>query len=102
MSDDGAPKSAYELAMQRLRKKDRDAGVEERLLTSEQRAEIADVRRVYDARLAEREILYQSERRRAETPEALEQLEENYRRDRDRLTGERDAKVEKIRSSSRP
>lgn len=102
MSDDGAPKSAYELAMQRLRKKDRDAGVEERLLTSEQRAEIADVRRVYDARLAEREILYQSERRRAETPEALEQLEENYRRDRERLTGERDAKVEKIRSSSRP
>lgn len=102
MSDDGAPKSAYELAMQRLRKKDRDAGVEERLLTSEQRAEIADVRRVYDARLAEREILYQSERRRAETPEVLEQLEENYRRDRERLTGERDAKVEKIRSSSRP
>jgi hypothetical protein len=102
MSDDGAPKSAYELAMQRLRKKDRDAGVEERLLTSEQRAEIADVRRVYDARLAEREILYQSERRRAEAPEALEQLEENYRRDRERLAGERDAKVEKIRSSSRP
>lgn len=102
MSDDGAPKSAYELAMQRLRKKDRDAGVEERLLSSEQRAEIADVRRVYDARLAEREILYQSERRRAETPEALEQLEQNYRRDRERLARERDAKVETIRSSSRP
>lgn len=102
MSDDGAPKSAYELAMARLRQKDRDAGIEERLLTGEQRAEIADIRRVYDARLAEREILHQSEIRRAETPEALEALEENYRRDRDRLTSERDAKVDKVRSSSRP
>jgi hypothetical protein len=102
MSDDGAPKSAYELAMERLRKKDRDAGIEERLLSEEQRAEIADVRRVYDARLAEREILHQSEKRRAETPEALEELEQNYRRDRERLTAERDAKVDKIRSSSRP
>lgn len=102
MSDDGAPKSAYELAMARLRQRDRDAGVEERLLTEEQRAEIADIRRVYDARLAEREILHQSERRRAATPEALEELEENYRRDRERLASERDSKVEKVRSSSRP
>jgi hypothetical protein len=103
MSDDGAaPKSAYELAMERLRKKDRDAGVEERLLSEEERAEIADIRRVYDARLAEREILHQSERRRAETPEALEELEQNYRRDRERIASERDAKIEKVRSSSRP
>jgi hypothetical protein len=102
MSDDGAPKSAYELAMQRLRKKDRDAGIEERLLTEEQRAEIADVRRVYDARLAEREILHQSESRRAETAEALQELEQNYKRDRERIAAERDAKIEKVRSSSRP
>lgn len=102
MSDDGAPKSAYELAMERLRRQDRESGVEERLLSDDQRAEIADVRRVYDARLAEREILHQSERRRAETPEALEELEEHYRRDRARIGAERDAKVEKIRSSSRP
>lgn len=102
MSDDGAPKSAYELAMERLRRKDKDAGVEERLLSEEQRAEIADIRRLYDARLAEREILHQSERRRAQTPEALEQLEENYRHDRERIASERDSKVDKVRSSSRP
>jgi len=102
MSDDEAPKSAYELAMERLRKQDRDAGVEERLLSEEQRAEIAAVRRSYDAKLAEREILHQSERRKAQTPEELEQLEDNYRRDRERISGDRDARVEKIRSSSRP
>jgi hypothetical protein len=102
MSDEEAPKSAYELAMERLRKKDRDAGVEERPLDDAQRAEIAEVRRLHDARLAEREILYQSDRRRAETPEALEELDENYRRDRERNASERDAKIAKIRSSSRP
>ncbi len=102
MSKDEAPKSAYELAMQRLRKKDRDAGIPERQLSEEQRAEIADVRRTYDAKLAEREILHQAERRKAPTPEELEQLEANYRRDRERVGSERDARIETIRSSSRP
>ena len=35
MPTDG-PKSAYELAMERLRQKDREAGVEERPLTDQQ------------------------------------------------------------------
>src|SRR5690349_24615093 len=34
---DGAPKSAYELAMERLKKKDADAGVSERSLSEEQK-----------------------------------------------------------------
>ena len=41
------PKSAYELAMERLRQKDREAGVEERPLTDQQKAAIAQARRVY-------------------------------------------------------
>ncbi|HET7292856.1 MAG TPA: hypothetical protein VFM88_10555 [Vicinamibacteria bacterium] len=98
MSEDDAPKSAYELAMERLRKRDRDQGIEERPLSEEQRARIADVRRVLDAKLAEREILYQSDRRRARTPDELEKLEEDYKRDRERLVSEREAKVEKIRA----
>ena len=57
---DEAPKSAYELAMERLRKKDKEEGVSERPLTDEQREAIAEARRVAEARLAEREILYQS------------------------------------------
>jgi rRNA maturation endonuclease Nob1 len=97
MSDDGAPKSAYELAMARLRQKDREAGVEEKPVSEEQKAEIAEVRRTYEARLAEREILHQGKRIRARDPEELEKLEEEYRRDRERLASERDRKVEEAR-----
>ncbi len=46
MSSD-APKRADELAMERLRPKEREAGVEERPLTDAQKAAIAEARRVY-------------------------------------------------------
>jgi hypothetical protein len=97
MSDEEAPKSAYEIAMERLRKKDLAAGVEERSLSDEQRAAIADVRRVYDAKLAEREILHQAALRKTDEPEARAALEEEYRRDRERTSSERDRKLEQIR-----
>ncbi len=97
MSDEEAPKSAYELALERLRRKDREEGVEERPLTDEQRARIADVRRVYDARLAEREILHQGELRKVRELEERDKLEEQYRRERERLAGERDRKIEELR-----
>lgn len=97
MAEDDAPKSAYELILERLRKKDHEEGVEERPLGEEQKARIADIRRVYEAKLAEREILHQSARRRAADPEALEQLEEEYRRDRERIGSERDRKIEQAR-----
>ena len=98
MSDDDAPKTAYEIALERLRRKDREEGVEERPLTEDQRARIADLRKVYEARLAEREILYQSARRKARDLEELDRLEEEYRRDRERIAGERDRKVDEARS----
>jgi hypothetical protein len=96
--DDDAPKSAYELAMARLKKKDKDEGVVERPLTEEQRAAIAEARKVGEARLAEREIMYRSQRARAADPAALEKLEEEYRRDRERITYDRDKKLEEIRA----
>ena len=40
MATDEAPKSAYEIAMERLRKKDKDAGVAEREVTEAQKAEL--------------------------------------------------------------
>ena len=95
---DGAPKSSYELAMERLRAKDKEQGVEERALTDEQKAEIADIKRTYEARLAEREILHKSERAKARDADGLAQLEEEYHRDRDRLNGERERKLESVRS----
>ena len=43
MSDDG-PKSAFELAMERLRQKDTEARIDDRPLTDEQKAAIAEGR----------------------------------------------------------
>ena len=97
MSEDDAPKSAYEIILERLKKKDREDGVEERPLTGEQKDRIAEVRRVYEARLAEREILHQSSRRTATDLEALDKLEEEYRRDRERIVSERDRKIDEAR-----
>ena len=46
-------KSAYELAMERLSKSDPSAG---KPLTAEQKARLAEIDRVYQGKLAEREI----------------------------------------------
>ena len=97
MSEDDAPKSAYELAMERLRKKDAESGVESTPLTDSQRAAIAEARNFYEAKAAEVEVLHHSALRRAADPDARALLEENYRRDRERLNSERDAKIERIR-----
>lgn len=97
MSDDEAPKSAYELAMERLKQKDREEGIEERPLTDEQRAEIAEARNQYEARVAEREILHRDALLRARDAEHLETLEQQYRRDRERFASDRDSKIRKIR-----
>lgn len=94
---DGAPKSAYELAMERLKKKDADAGVSERSLTEEQKNEIADVRKTFAAKLAQEEILFKSKTQGLLDPESRRELEEHYRRDVERLNHERDRKIEKIR-----
>ena len=98
MSEDEAPKTAYEIILERLKKKDRDEGVEQRPVTGEQRARIAELRQVYEARLAEREILYESSRRKAADLEALDKIEEEYRRDRERIASERDRKIEEVRA----
>lgn len=97
MSEDDAPKSAYELAMERLRKQDAESGAEIRPLTDEQRTAIAEVRNFYEAKAAEVEVLHQSEIRRVAEPDARALLEEQYRRDRERLNSERDSKIERIR-----
>jgi hypothetical protein len=97
MADDSAPKSAYELAMERLKKKDADAGVERTPVTDAQKAAIAEIRNFYEAKLAEIEVLHQGKMRNSVDPEARAVAEQEYRRDRERLSNERDAKVEKAR-----
>jgi hypothetical protein len=94
-------KSAYELAMEKLRRQDADRGETFEQLTDAQREEIADVRKVYGARLAEREILYQADRRAALAkgdPEAIQAVEEAYRRDRSRIEEDREAKIRAVKS----
>ncbi len=97
MSDD-APKSAFDLAMQRLRQKDREAGIVEQQLTDEQRAKIAEIRAFYEARLAELEILSRPSAADAEDDEALDALEDKYRSERERLQQERDKRIAEARA----
>jgi len=94
---DDAPKSALELAMERLKKQDAEQGVSDRSLTGDQKTEIAEVRKMYGAKLAQEEILFKSKTQGYVEPEARRVLEENYRRDVERITHERDRKIEKIR-----
>jgi hypothetical protein len=94
------PKSAYELAMERLRKKDAEAGIVEQKLTDEQKAAIAEARSVYEARVAERQILHRDKRLTTFDPAAIEKMEEEYRRDMERFAADRDAKIRRIREAA--
>ena len=95
MAGDTGPKSAYELAMARLRKQDADAGVERAPVTDAQKAAIAEIRNFYESKIAELEVLHQGRMRSSVDPDERATMDEQYRRDRERLTGERDAKIEK-------
>jgi imidazolonepropionase-like amidohydrolase len=107
MADDDV-KSAYEIAMEKLRRRDQERGeAAPAALTGEQKQEIAAIRRTYEARLAEREILFRSERAKASAREAeergvLAKVEERYAEDRRRIEKERDARIEKVRAGAAP
>ena len=91
------PKSSYELAMERLKKQDADAGIERQPVTEAQKAAIAEARNFYGSKLAEIEVLHQGRMRLAMDPGERLTLEDQYRRDRERLTSEQESKIRKIR-----
>ena len=95
---EGAPKSAYELAMERLKSRDAEAGIEHKSLTDAQKAAIAEIRNFYQAKLAELEVLHHGKLKTVIDPEERAARESEYRRDRERLNSERDAKIEKARA----
>ncbi|MBI4887381.1 MAG: hypothetical protein HY824_09825 [Acidobacteria bacterium] len=99
MADDGAPKSSFDLAMERLRKKDAEEGVTTQPMTDRQKDAIAEVRSLYDSKIAEQEILQQSAMKQlaGADPAEVEEVGRRFRRERERLASERDAKVEGIR-----
>lgn len=100
---DKRPKSAYEITLEKLKRQDRERGESAPAALSEaQKKSIAAIRSVAQARLAEREILHRSERLKVlEDPEGgakLEQLEEEYARDRRRIEEDRDRQIDSVRS----
>jgi hypothetical protein len=95
MSD--APKSALDLVMEKLRKKDAEAGLTQAPLTDAQRAAIAEARSVHEARVAERKIMHQSAIASVFDPAERAERDAELRRDLDRFERERDEKVKRIR-----
>jgi hypothetical protein len=85
--------------MERLRQKDAQAGVEQRPRTEAQKAAIAEVRSLYEAKLAQAEVMYRSHVVRASDAAVQQAIDAEYYRERQHLTEERDGKIEKIRNS---
>ena len=96
VAEDDAPlKSAYELAMERLRAQDKGR---REPLTDEQKAEIARLRQEAEAKLAEMQILHRDElAAAAEDPAAVQKIEEHYQIDRRRVESNLESSVERVR-----
>jgi hypothetical protein len=95
-------KSAFELAMERLRAKDREAGIEEdKPLTDLQKEEIARLRQEAQAKLAELEILHRKSRATLPydptKPDAASTLEERYKTDRARVESRLESSIAKVK-----
>jgi len=95
-------KSAYELAMERLRASDPDAG---RPLTSAQKTRLAEIDRVYQGRIAEREIFLRKlleDTIAAGKDEEAEKIRRQLADEKARLAEERDAEKEQVRRNPPP
>ena len=86
--------------MARLRKQDEEAGIERPFVTDAQKAAVADVRNVYEAKLAQLQVLHRGQLQSTVDAGEREALEDQYRRDRERLVSDRDARVEKARAAT--
>jgi len=101
MSD--APKSAWEIALEKLEKQDRARGeAGPASLSPAQKKSIAGIRARFQARMAEVEILHRSSQAKAAgDAEALEKLEEEFRIERRRIEDQREREVAKARGGGR-
>jgi len=90
------PKSSYELAMERLRASE-PAGTREKPLSSKQKEEIAEARRVAAASLAEREILFRDALKQIQDPAEREKAEREYQIDRRRINEDGERAIDAIR-----
>lgn len=96
---DFAPKSAWEIALEKLKQQDRARGIAgPDALTDDQKKDIAALRRRFEAKLAEAEILHHDQRRKAlDDPEAIAKAEEEYRIERRRIEDQREREIERVR-----
>jgi len=100
MDLDDAPKSALELAMERLREKDATAGGPPSPITDEQKAAIAEARSLHSSKIAELEILHRARIQTLADPAERSTGEAEYRREVQRLHDELDRKVGRIREKT--
>ena len=100
MANDAPPKSAYELAMERLQAQDREAGIEARPLNDDQKKRIADLRQQAKAKIAEIEILRgKSIAEALGDPEKLAEINQHYEIDLQRIKSRVEDDVRRIREN---
>jgi hypothetical protein len=90
-------KSAYELAMERLAKSDPSASAP---LTKEQKSRLAEIDRVYQGKLAEREIFLKKQLEDAFAAQKMddaEKIKQQMASERARLDEDREAEKERLR-----
>lgn len=85
-------KSAYELAMERLEK----AAGPTKKLTDEQKAEIAEIEKVYEARIAELKLSFEPRMRAVQSREELDALQADLAEKLAGLEQDRDKEKDKI------
>jgi hypothetical protein len=90
-------KSSYELAMERLAKSDPDA---KKPLTAEQKSRLAEIDRVYQGKLAEREIFLKKRLDDAlaeQKAEEIDKIKQQLASEKARIEEEREAEKERVR-----
>jgi hypothetical protein len=91
-------KSAYELAMERLSKSDPSSS---RPVTADQRKRLAEVDRIYQGKIAEREIFLKQQLEQAlsgRDADAVDKIRKQIASEKARLEEDREAEKERVRT----
>jgi hypothetical protein len=91
-------KSAYELAMERLSKSDPNSS---KPITAEQRAKLAEVDRLYQGKIAEREIFLRQRLEQAlagRDADEVDKIKKQIASEKARIEEDREAEKDRIRS----
>ena len=89
------PKSAIEIAMEKLRAR---GDFDERTLSDDQKAEIADIRSLYKSKIAELEIKQRDKIAKATSYEEAQSIQEELVREKTRLNDKMESEVKKVRN----